>query len=181
MSADREAAALAFIRRAHAKQQRVNGDPYYTHPVAVHRILRQECPASLPEDVYLGALLHDVLEDTGTTFDEVLDLFGAVPAGIADLMAKSSRWSRKDERYYARLRLMHDHVKTVKVADRLHNLREIHCFKSRARMRKYLTETVCHMYPLLETISDETIRCWAVAAIRGAVAEACQRVGMTLD
>ena len=55
--------AIGLARKAHAKQRRWSGEPYVTHPLAVLRIL-QESSQALPVDIYLAAVLHDVLEES---------------------------------------------------------------------------------------------------------------------
>jgi GTP diphosphokinase / guanosine-3',5'-bis(diphosphate) 3'-diphosphatase len=115
---------------AHAGQSRKSGEPYITHPVAVAKI----CAEFGMDDVTIAAaLLHDAVEDTGTTLMEVEQSFGADVAAIVDGVTKLDRikFDSKEAQQAATVRKMlvamakDLRVLIIKLADRLHNMRTI--------------------------------------------------------
>src|SRR5512143_3289384 len=80
--------ALAFSRDAHQGQTRQSGDPYVTHPIAVARILT---PLHLDAQSIIAALLHDVVEDTEITSDQIAEKFGTPVAELVDGLSKLER------------------------------------------------------------------------------------------
>ena len=122
--------AIEFSRAAHQGQKRQSGDPYISHPIAVARIL-----ATLRLDVQaiIAALLHDVVEDTGTTAEQVAEKFGKPVAKLVDGLSKLDRIqfeTREDaqaENFRKMLMAMARDVRVIliKLADRLHNMRTL--------------------------------------------------------
>ena len=115
---------------AHSGQSRKSGEPYITHPLAVARI----CAEFGMDDVTIAAaLLHDAVEDTGTTLDDVERDFGAEVAAIVDGVTKLDRikFDSKEAQQAATVRKMlvamakDLRVLIIKLADRLHNMRTI--------------------------------------------------------
>jgi GTP pyrophosphokinase len=115
---------------AHRGQSRKSGEPYITHPVAVAKI----CAEFGMDDVTIAAaLLHDAVEDTGTTLDQVEREFGADVAAIVDGVTKLDRikFDSKEAQQAATVRKMlvamakDLRVLIIKLADRLHNMRTI--------------------------------------------------------
>ncbi len=122
--------AVEFSHSAHRGQTRKSGDPYISHPIAVARIL-----ATLRLDVQaiIAALLHDVVEDTEVTTEQVAGKFGKPVAGLVDGLSKLDRIqfeTREDaeaENFRKMLLAMARDVRVIliKLADRLHNMRTL--------------------------------------------------------
>src|ERR1700754_744436 len=122
--------AFAFAAERHAGQQRKSGEPFVLHPLGVAKIcaqLRQQTP------VVVAALLHDVVEDTETTSDELRSEFGEEVAQLVEGVTKLSRIqfaSREEaqaENYRKMILSMARDVRVIvlKLADRLHNMRTL--------------------------------------------------------
>ena len=124
----RRAAATAAV--AHAGQRRKSGEPYVSHPIAVATIVAE---LGLDDTTIIGALLHDAVEDTGMTGDDVAEGFGADVAAIVDGVTKLDRlrFDSKEAQQAATMRKMimamakDWRVLVIKLADRLHNMRTI--------------------------------------------------------
>lgn len=160
------------MRLAHAGQKRKDGRPYATHPAAVRDILVNELGVS-DEDVLVAALLHDVVEDTRVPLSEIEERFGPRVAGMVGLLSKVPEPGEPEglmvDRYYAGLRAAEPAVRQIKVADRVHNLREMHAATAEFRER-YLVETrrllddVLAGAPGLELLRAEFERCGGLGA-----------------
>jgi len=126
----RIAAAYDYGLRMHEGQLRHSGEPYFTHPVAVAIILAEQ---RLDDDTIITALLHDTIEDTKSTFQTVVDLFGLEVAHLVDGVTKltnlelSSKDNKQAENFRKLLLAMSKDVRVilVKLSDRLHNMRTI--------------------------------------------------------
>ena len=147
--------AYDYSARMHAEQKRKSGEPYVIHPLNVAMIIAQ-LRMDLPSVV--TGLLHDVIEDTGASLDEVQGLFGEEVARLVDGMTKVSKitFSSREEKQAENFRKMiiamaHDiRVVLIKLADRLHNMR-----------------TLDHLPPdRQEEISRETLEIYAPIAHR---------------
>ncbi|MEO8342488.1 MAG: bifunctional (p)ppGpp synthetase/guanosine-3',5'-bis(diphosphate) 3'-pyrophosphohydrolase [Gallionella sp.] len=122
--------AIEFSRVAHQGQMRQSGDPYISHPIAVARILT---PLHIDAQAIIAALLHDVVEDTNTTTEQVADKFGKPVAELVDGLSKLDRIqfeTREDaqaENFRKMLLAMARDVRVIliKLADRLHNMRTL--------------------------------------------------------
>jgi guanosine-3',5'-bis(diphosphate) 3'-pyrophosphohydrolase len=122
--------AIEFSRAAHQGQMRQSGDPYISHPIAVARILT---PLHIDAQAIIAALLHDVVEDTDTTTEQVADKFGKPVAELVDGLSKLDRIqfeTREDaqaENFRKMLLAMARDVRVIliKLADRLHNMRTL--------------------------------------------------------
>ena len=122
--------AYDFSARVHKGQKRASGEPYLIHPLAVASII-----ADLKLDVpsVVGGLLHDTVEDTLTTLDEVKTLFGREIAALVDGVTKlsranfSSREEKQAENFRKMLLAMGKDVRVIliKLADRVHNMRTL--------------------------------------------------------
>lgn len=119
--------ALIFAARAHDGQQRKGSDiPYIIHPVAMAmKLLTMDCM----EDVVIAALLHDVVEDTNITLDDIAREFGTP---VAELVAAASepehgtaRWEARKQHTIDFLRDAPLPVKLLTCADKLHNIQSI--------------------------------------------------------
>jgi GTP pyrophosphokinase len=123
-------AAYETASQAHSGQQRKSGEPYITHPLAVAGICARY---GMDETTIIAALLHDAVEDTGLTLDDVERAFGADAAAIVDGVTKLERvhFDSKEAQQAATLRKMlvamakDLRVLVIKLADRLHNMRTI--------------------------------------------------------
>jgi len=137
------ARARQFCRRAHAGQNRADGTPYATHPEATAETLRS-CGIE-DEAVLTAAYLHDVLEDTHVSEQQLLAEFGkAVTRIVKELTKKGLPGRRRKEIQAALLKqaaAMSPDAKLVKLADRLHNLRDMTVWEE-WRQRRYAKETM---------------------------------------
>jgi len=132
--------AYTFARDAHEGQTRSSGDPYITHPIAVARIALE-----MQLDLYsvMSALLHDVLEDTRATRQELVTAFGDEVATIVDGLSKLNylEFKTKEEAQAESFRKMllamvsDLRVILIKLADRLHNMRTIDALSRERQMR----------------------------------------------
>ena len=154
--------AYVFAMKKHGAQLRESGDPYYSHPIEVAGILTKfklDC-ASI-----IAGLLHDTVEDTDTTIDEIRSLFGDQVASLVDGLTKlamieqKSVNSKQAENFRKLLLAMSDDIRVllIKLADRLHNMRTLHFCKpeKRARIAK---ETLDIYAPLAERIGMQEVK-----------------------
>jgi len=122
--------AYVFAAHAHAGQVRISGDPYIIHPLAVAGILAS---LGMDESTVITGLLHDTVEDTAVTLDDIAQNFGADIARLVDGMTKIGQihFHSKEEKQAENFRKMimataQDlRVLIVKLADRLHNMRTL--------------------------------------------------------
>lgn len=154
--------AYHFGAQAHDGQCRISGEPYITHPLAVADLL-----ASLRLDArsLCAALLHDVVEDTGTTLDRIKQEFGAEVAELVDGVSKITRMEFRNqeeeqaENFRKMLLAMAADIRVIliKLADRLHNLRTVAAL-SRERQRALARETLDIYAPIANRLG---VRRWA--------------------
>ena len=120
--------AVAYAQDKHKTQKRKDGSPYIIHPLAVAEIVAE---MGLDCDTVLGALLHDCIEDTDASFDDIAKRFGKVTAELVEGVTKLTRanFSSSEEQQMENLRKMFMamskdiRVVLIKIADRLHNMR----------------------------------------------------------
>jgi GTP pyrophosphokinase len=120
--------AYEFAARVHADQKRRSGEPYIIHPTQVAYILAQ---MKMDDETLCAAFLHDTVEDTDTTLDEIKEMFGAKVAMLVDGVTKLGKieYISKEERQIENYRKMFlamakdIRVVIIKLADRLHNMR----------------------------------------------------------
>ncbi len=123
--------AFNFANQAHAGVKRRSGEPYIMHPIAVARIVCREM--GLGSTSICSALLHDVVEDTEYTVEDIRDMFGEKIAQIVDGLTKISggifgeQASAQAENFRKLLLTMSDDIRVIliKIADRLHNMRTL--------------------------------------------------------
>jgi GTP diphosphokinase / guanosine-3',5'-bis(diphosphate) 3'-diphosphatase len=133
--------AFAFAARAHDGQLRRSGEPFIEHPFAVARILAE---LHLDEETLAAALLHDVVEDTGTDADQLKAEFGDEVAKLVDGVTKltriqfQSREQAEAENYRKMIVAMAQdpRVILIKLADRLHNMRTIEYLGKQKQIQK---------------------------------------------
>jgi guanosine-3',5'-bis(diphosphate) 3'-pyrophosphohydrolase len=139
-------AAYHFAASAHEGQFRISGDPYISHPVAVADIVADW---HLDPQALIAALLHDVMEDTHITKQEISDRFGKVAAELVDGLSKldkiefRSHEEAQAENFRKMLLAMASDLRVIliKLADRLHNMRTLHCVRP-AKRRRIASETL---------------------------------------
>lgn len=163
--------AYDYAYRKHFSQKRITGDDYITHPLNVAWILTDVKADGI---TIAAALLHDTIEDSDSTYDEIENLFGAYVAKIVDGVTKINRlnFSTDSEQIAANQRkilvgLSSDvRVLIVKLADRLHNMRTLYVL-SEAKQKRKAKETleiltpVAHrlgMYKLKSELEDLSLR-----------------------
>ena len=154
--------AYVFAMKKHGAQLRESGDPYYSHPIEVAGILTK---FKLDSASIIAALLHDTVEDTDTTVEEVRQLFGDQVASLVDGLTKlamielKSTNSKQAENFRKLLLAMSDDVRVllIKLADRLHNMRTLHFCKPEKRQR-IARETLDIYAPLAERIGMQEIK-----------------------
>ena len=140
--------AYVFTVQKHGSQKRASGDPYFSHPVEVAGILTD---LHLDSETIVTALLHDTLEDTLTTPEEIERLFGADVGRLVDGVTKLSKIEAQTENERA---AMSDDIRVllVKLADRLHNMRTLHFIQNPEKRRRIAKETMDIYAPLAERI-----------------------------
>ena len=125
------AKAFNFARQAHKGVRRLSGEPYIMHPIAVAQIVCSEI--GLGSTSICSALLHDVVEDTDYTVEDIENMFGAKIAQIVDGLTKISggifgeQASAQAENFKKLLLTMSEDIRVIliKIADRLHNMRTL--------------------------------------------------------
>lgn len=123
-----------YVKNKHEGQKRKQGTPYYLHPYAVAEILKNK---GFNEEYQIAGLLHDTLEDTNATKEEILKLTNENVLEAVVLVTKEHGYNMQE--YYSRI-MKNDMARMVKLADRWHNLSESamtnYLFK-----QKYIKET----------------------------------------
>ncbi|BAK68072.1 guanosine-3',5'-bis(diphosphate) 3'-pyrophosphohydrolase [Sphingobium sp. SYK-6] len=149
--------AYVFSVAKHGSQKRASGDPYFSHPIEVAGILTD---LFLDDRTIVTALLHDTIEDTLTTTEEIEKLFGPDVARLVDGVTKLSKIEAQSENQRAAENLrkfllaMSDDIRVllVKLADRLHNMRTLHYIQKPEKRRRIARETMDIYAPLAERI-----------------------------
>ena len=155
--------AYNFALKAHANQQRISGDPYLIHPVAVANILTD---LKLDSATIATGLLHDTIEDTKATYKTVKDEFGKEVADLVEGVTKISALEDKAKKNskaenFRKLILATSkdiRVLLVKIADRLHNMRTIEEFKDIEKRKQIARETMEIYAPLTDRMGMNRIR-----------------------
>ena len=154
--------AYQYAYEAHKDQRRVSGLPYILHPVSVAYIL---VGLGMDTDSIIAALLHDVVEDTEITLEEVSTKFGADIALLIDGLTKLAKikYSNREEQQAENLRKMliamsNDiRVIIIKLADRLHNMRTIDCMREQKR-RDIALETMEVYAPIAHRLGITAVK-----------------------
>ena len=154
--------AFNIALEAHKDQRRKSGEPYIYHPIAVARICAEEIGLGVTSIV--AALLHDTVEDTDLTLEDVRDLFGDTVATIIDGLTKISgvNWqtdSMQAENFRKILLTLAQDVRVIliKLADRLHNMRTLESM-SRDKQLKIASETLFLYAPLAHRLGLYSIK-----------------------
>ncbi|NKB26194.1 MAG: RelA/SpoT family protein [Rhodobacteraceae bacterium] len=155
-------AAWDYGARAHDGQFRHSGEPYFTHPVAVAAILAEQ---QLDDATIITALLHDTIEDTGSTYSEISKLFGEEIAELVDGVTKltnlqlSSTETKQAENFRKLFMAMSKDLRVilVKLSDRLHNMRTIKSMRPDKQAQK-ARETMDIFAPLAGRMGMQWMR-----------------------
>ena len=154
--------AYVYAMKAHGKQTRASGDPYFSHPLEVAAILTD---FRLDTATIAAALLHDVVEDTKTTHQEIRELFGEEIASLVEGLTKIKRLdlvtreAAQAENLRKLLLAMAQDVRVllIKLADRLHNMRTLEHMRPDKQIR-IAQETLDIYAPLAARMGMQTIR-----------------------
>ena len=154
--------AYVVARDAHEGQTRSSGEPYITHPVAVACILAE---MRLDLETLMAALLHDVIEDTPATFQDIEQLFGTTVAGLVEGVSKLDKLNFRDkkeaqaENFRKMVMAMVKDIRVIliKLADRTHNMRTLGSLRPDKR-RRIARETLEIYSPLAHRLGIHHIK-----------------------
>ena len=149
--------AYVYTVQKHGSQKRASGDPYFSHPVEVAGLMTD---LQLDQATIITALLHDTVEDTLATIEDIEANFGPEVARLVDGVTKLSKIEAmpENERAAENLRkfllAMSEDIRVllVKLADRLHNMRTLHFIKSPEKRQRIARETMDIFAPLAERV-----------------------------
>lgn len=154
--------AFEFADKAHKGVKRRSGEPYILHPLAVAKIATKEI--GLGKTSVVAALLHDVVEDTDYTVEDIASLFGAKVASIVDGLTKisgvmGSDTSQQAESFRKMILTLADDVRVIliKIADRLHNMRTLASMPEHKQV-KIASETLYIYAPLAHRMGLHAIK-----------------------
>ncbi len=159
---DRLYAAFTYADRAHNGQLRRDGTPYITHPLAVAEIAAD---LELDLDSLIAAILHDCIEDTGVTHEEISRLFSPAVADLVEGVTKLTRmqYTTKEEKQMENLRKMlmamskDIRVILIKLCDRLHNMRTME-YQSPKKQKEKSLETLEIYAPLAHRLGMQKLK-----------------------
>jgi GTP diphosphokinase / guanosine-3',5'-bis(diphosphate) 3'-diphosphatase len=190
--------AYVYTVQKHGSQKRASGDPYFSHPIEVAGLMTE---LKLDQQTIMTALLHDTVEDTLVTVEEIEQNFGPDVARLVDGVTKLSKIEAmpENERAAENLRkfllaMSEDlRVLLVKLADRLHNMRTLHFIKKEEKRRRIARETMDIYAPLAERVgmyeymremqllAFEQLEPEAYAIIKGRLAQIRNQEGGQVD
>jgi len=157
--------AYVYAMKAHGSQTRASGDPYFSHPLEVAGILTG---FKLDTASIVTALLHDTIEDTDTTREDIIEHFGENICNLVEGVTKLTRIELQSETGEGKqaenfrklvLAMSEDlRVLLIKLADRLHNMRTLHFIKKPEKRRRIAMETLDIYAPLAERIGIHEIK-----------------------
>ena len=155
-------AAFQYADNAHSGQLRKDGSPYITHPLAVAEIVSE---LELDTDSIIAALLHDCIEDTGATHEDIAKLFGTTVADLVEGVTKLTRvqYTSKEEEQMENLRKMlmamakDIRVILIKICDRLHNMRTME-YQTPRKQREKALETMEIYAPIAHRLGMQKIK-----------------------
>lgn len=154
--------AFRYADAQHAGQVRKSGEPYITHPLHVASIVAE---LELDTDSIVAALLHDCIEDTGSTHEDIAKLFGETVAGLVEGVTKLTRvqYVTKEEEQMENLRKMlmamsqDVRVILIKICDRLHNMRTLQ-FQPPKKQREKALETMEIYAPIAHRLGMQRVK-----------------------
>jgi GTP pyrophosphokinase len=149
--------AYVYAMKMHGSQKRASGDPYFSHPIEVAGILTK---LKLDGDSIITALLHDIVEDTDGTLEDIERMFGVEIARLVDGVTKlgklelQSEQSKHAENFRKLFLAMSEDIRVllVKLADRLHNMRTLRFIAKEDKRKRIARETMDIYAPLAERI-----------------------------
>jgi len=155
--------AYVYAMKHHGAQTRESGDPYFSHPIEVAGILTD---LKLDESSIITALLHDLVEDTDITLDDIERMFGKGIARLVDGVTKLTRLelqseqTRHAENFRKLVLAMSEDIRVllVKLADRMHNMQTLHYVQSPEKRRRIARETMEIYAPLAERIGMQRFK-----------------------
>ncbi|MHC8509540.1 MAG: RelA/SpoT family protein [Rhodospirillales bacterium] len=155
--------AYVYAMKAHGAQTRASGDPYFSHPLEVAGILTEY---RLDSHSIITALLHDTLEDTHATYDEIKSMFGEDVARLVDGVTKLTRiefqsdQAKQAENFRKLILAMSEDIRVllIKLADRLHNMRTLGFVKNPEKRRRIAAETMDIYAPLAERVGMHEVK-----------------------
>ncbi|MFQ6018242.1 MAG: RelA/SpoT family protein [Kiloniellaceae bacterium] len=155
--------AYVYAMKLHGSQTRESGDPYFSHSIGVAGILTD---LKLDDNSIITALLHDLVEDTEASLEDVERLFGKEIARLVDGVTKLTRLelqseqSRDAENFRKLVLAMSEDIRVllVKLADRLHNMQTLQHVKSPEKRRRVARETMDIYAPLAERIGMQRFK-----------------------
>ena len=154
--------AFTYADNAHSSQLRKDGSPYITHPLAVAEIVAD---LELDTDSIIAALLHDTIEDTGATHEDIAKRFGPTVANLVEGVTKLTRvqYTSKEEEQMENLRKMlmamakDIRVILIKICDRLHNMRTME-YQSPRKQKEKALETMEIYAPIAHRLGMQRIK-----------------------
>ena len=154
--------AVEYADAKHKHQKRKDGSPYIIHPLAVAQIVAE---IGLDQDAILGALLHDCIEDTDASHDDISKIFGETVAELVEGVTKLTKanFTTTEQREMENLRKMFMamskdiRVVLIKIADRLHNMRTMQ-YQSPEKQIKKCRETMDIYAPLAHRLGMQKIK-----------------------
>ena len=160
---DQIRAAFDFAEQAHQGQKRKSGEPYIIHPLAVAQIIAEEL--HLDSESIIGALLHDCIEDTRATHEQIAKLFSPTVANLVEGVSKLTRiqYATKEDEQMENLRKMliamskDIRVILIKIADRLHNMRTME-YQSAPKQKQKSLETMEIYAPIAHRLGMQRIK-----------------------
>ena len=163
--------AFEFAQRAHNGQKRQSGEDYFVHPCSVANIL---IDLGMDYETIIAALLHDVLEDTGVTADEMKNMFGDSVLKLVEGVTKINKlkFKTKEDEQAENLRKMllamsYDiRIIIIKLADRLHNMRTL-SFKDEEGQKRIAQETLDIYAPIAARLG--------ISSVKGELEDLCLR------
>jgi guanosine-3',5'-bis(diphosphate) 3'-pyrophosphohydrolase len=164
-AADEDAINRAYVyaMKMHGSQKRASGDSYFSHPLEVAGILTQY---RLDSASIITALLHDVIEDTEATLQDIEKLFGGEIARLVDGVTKLTRLeltsdhAKQAENFRKLVLAMSEDIRVllVKLADRVHNMRTLSYIEKSEKRRRIAMETMEIYAPLAERIGMQELK-----------------------
>ncbi|MBV9824469.1 MAG: bifunctional (p)ppGpp synthetase/guanosine-3',5'-bis(diphosphate) 3'-pyrophosphohydrolase [Alphaproteobacteria bacterium] len=155
--------AYVYSMKAHGSQKRASGDPYFSHPVEVAGLLAQ---MKLDSASIVTGLLHDTVEDTVATLEDIEGMFGLDIARLVDGVTKLSRIelqsdnTKQAENFRKLVLAMSQDIRVllVKLADRLHNMQTLHFLDETEKRRRIARETMELYVPLAERMGMHRLK-----------------------
>lgn len=155
--------AYVYAMKMHGTQTRASGDPYFSHPLEVAGILTD---LKMDTASIITALLHDTVEDTPATLEEIEKLFGKDISRLVDGVTKLSKikfqnpQEKQAENFRKLILAMSEDIRVllVKLADRLHNMRTLHHIQKPEKRQRIALETIEIYVPLAERIGIHKIK-----------------------